>query len=332
MPLISVIIPVYNSEKTIERCIDSVLTQSFSDWEIIAIDDGSTDKSNKILTKYMNQDCRIKLISQKNMGPGIARNTGIDSSNGEYIVFIDSDDFIETDYFLDLKKIISNSNVDVIFINLIQETATGLILKNEYMSAYKKYDSDTLIRYQMTGKMPWGAVRKVVRSSLIKNNNIRFTEDVAGEEAIYSFRVLYEAKEISFTSKLNYHYVNYPNSQSKKSLDPWGPPSIKMKRYMEDCGLIGKYNETLNAFGAASLVSRIINYSRYNSLYKTMKIARKYIEEFKKTFGFEIDYGSLKLHTKLCVSLIRINLILPVIIVGAAKQIYKKIRGFQFRR
>ena len=98
-PSISVIIPVYNAEKYVSRCIASVQAQTYSHWQMILVDDGSKDKSLEICQKYAGADNRIHVIHQENAGPGIARNVGLEYAKGKYVVFIDSDDYIEKDYF-----------------------------------------------------------------------------------------------------------------------------------------------------------------------------------------------------------------------------------------
>lgn len=111
---ISVIVPVYNAANYIAMCIQSVQNQTFNSWELILIDDGSQDNSLEICQKYADEDDRISVIHQENAGPGIARNTGIAKALGNYVVFIDSDDYIEKDYF----QLLSKHDEDVVFINV----------------------------------------------------------------------------------------------------------------------------------------------------------------------------------------------------------------------
>lgn len=150
--MISVIVPAYNSEMFIGKCIDSVLEQTYSNWELIAVDDGSRDNTFGILKKYAEVDSRIRVIHQENQGPGIARNTGIAEAKGNYVVFIDSDDYIEKDYFL----LLSNHNEDVVFINVRNVDKDGHVLKEEYMSKNMQLTKDVILRRQMTGKIDWG--------------------------------------------------------------------------------------------------------------------------------------------------------------------------------
>ncbi len=99
MPEISVIVPVYNCEKYLEKCINSILSQTFDDLELILINDGSSDNSGKICDEFKEKDSRVKIVHQKNMGVSVARNVGLDVSEGKYIGFIDGDDYIESDMY-----------------------------------------------------------------------------------------------------------------------------------------------------------------------------------------------------------------------------------------
>lgn len=149
---ISVIVPVYNAENYLNRCIESVLTQTYTDWQMVLVDDGSKDESLKVCQKYADLDSRISVIHQENAGPGIARNTGIAAANGDYIVFIDSDDYIEKEYF----QLLSGHDEDVVFINVRDVDEEGRVLRKGYISKNKRLPKDTILRRQMTGRIDWG--------------------------------------------------------------------------------------------------------------------------------------------------------------------------------
>lgn len=151
-PTISVVVPTYNSEKYIGKCIDSILAQTYKHWELIIIDDGSQDDTFCILEKYAKEDCRVHIIHQENQGPGIARNTGIAAAKGEYIVFIDSDDYIENDYF----ELLAKHDEDVVFIDVQNVDEQGNVIKKDFMSSNRTLPKDTIIRRQMTGRLNWG--------------------------------------------------------------------------------------------------------------------------------------------------------------------------------
>lgn len=319
---ISVIIPVYNAEKYLNKCLDSVINQTYEKWEVIAIDDGSCDKSLSILNEYSKLDSRIKVHTQKNQGPGMTRNNGIKYSNGDYLVFLDSDDYIEDYYFEELKICVENNDSDVVFIDLVQEDSKGKILKNELMSKYKEKDKDTIIRHQMTGKLPWGGCRKAVRKSLIENNNIEYSIDTVGEEALFSFRVLYSAKVISFIDRVCYHYINHPNSQSKKGdIDPWGDICKKLKKYLLKNKLIENYSDTINSFGITALTVSIYRISNNTSLKNALKLTKLAIQDFESNYSFNLDVDSLETRVKCMVPFIKSNSILPILLIGKVKQL-----------
>ena len=151
---ISVIVPVYNTEFLVGRCIDSITAQTYPDWELILVDDGSTDGSLGVLREYESRDSRIKVIHQENAGPGLARNKGIQNASGDYIVFVDSDDVVKPDYFEKL----SHETADVVFIDINQVDEDFHVQREEHMSDYRDLSKDDLLRSQMTGKFPWGGV------------------------------------------------------------------------------------------------------------------------------------------------------------------------------
>lgn len=249
---ISVIVPVYNAEKFLNKCIESVEKQTYNNWELLLIDDGSSDKSAEIMKAACERDSRIKEFHQMNAGPGITRNRGINLATGDYIVFLDADDYIDSEYFSLLSL---EDGKDVVFIDVNQVTNNGKILKKEFMSDYKKWNKNRIIRAQMTGKIPWGGWRKAVKRDLLIENHIEFTEHNIGEEALYSFCVLNKSNSIGFIEKAVYFYVNHENSQSKLKIDdPWGPAVERMKEYLLKSNLYEKYADTLNAFNLTATV------------------------------------------------------------------------------
>lgn len=111
--MISIIVPVYNSEKYIDRCLDSILNQTYKDLEIVLVNDGSNDQSLKILENYALRDTRIKVVNQENKGVAAARNTGLDNATGDYILYVDSDDWIENNMVERMVEL--SANADIVF-------------------------------------------------------------------------------------------------------------------------------------------------------------------------------------------------------------------------
>lgn len=121
MPKLSIIVPVFNAEKYLSECIDSIIAQSFADFELILVDDGSTDSSYEICKKYALSDKRVKIIQEKNGGPGKARNTGLDVACGEWIGFCDSDDWIDSSSYEEALRITSEKKSDLVQWELVME-------------------------------------------------------------------------------------------------------------------------------------------------------------------------------------------------------------------
>ena len=191
-PTISVIIPVYNAASFVGRCIKSVLSQTYCDWQMILVDDGSKDNSLEICQKYAASDSRLQIIHQENAGAGAARNAGLAKAVGKYIVFIDSDDYVDKEYF----SLLANHDEDVVFIDVEAIDENCKVVRKEYLSQYKNMDKDDFLRAQMTGKINWGGVRKVVKRKIIDTNNIRYSDHKVGEEALFTYSSVLIQKQL----------------------------------------------------------------------------------------------------------------------------------------
>lgn len=322
---ISVLIPVYNAAAYLARCLDSIIAQTYSDWEVIAVDDGSKDNSYQILQEYATKDQRIAVLTKKNEGPGLTRNFALELAQGDYIVFVDSDDYIEPIYFEELAKCVSENESDVVFIDVLQEYPDGSVICEEKMSSFAKYSRKDLISYQMCGTMPWGGVRKAVRRNLIERNGIRYSADPVGEEAIYSFSVLRYAHKVSFIAKPLYHYINYPVSQSKAGgEDPWSPVAFRAKKHLEQEGLLSDYQTVLNAFAYSALIIWVLRYSGKYSLQETLKVFREKRKVFENEYGWNIADRFLRKEAKMLLPAVKNNILLPVVIASKLRNSAKK--------
>ena len=318
---ISVIVPVFNSSEYVGRCIESVLNQTYDNYELILVDDGSTDNSLSIMEKYSKKDKRIKILTQKNSGPGLARNFGINNATGDYIVFIDSDDYIDNTYL----ELLSNKNEDVVFIDVNQVNAKFEKIKEEHISPYSSKSKDYIIRSQLTGKIPWGGVRKAVKRKLLVDNQIYYSNLQIGEEALYSFLILYNAQSYSFLNKCVYSYVNRDNSQSKKKDDdPWGPVYITMKNKLKELGIYNEYANTLNSFLITSTMVSLYRKSSCVSYkdFKNKNINNKLFFDENFDNNIEIDKTSLKKSILLLYYLYKLNMVFPLYLLFKIKGQY----------
>lgn len=322
----SIIVPVYNSEEYLERCISSIQKQTYHDWELILVDDGSKDKSWNIICKYANDDSRIKSVHQENSGPGMARNTGIDVATGDYLVFVDSDDYIDEDYLLLMVPKIEQN--DLVFIDVLQVNCKGKIIHEEKMSDYKDLSKDAILRSMMTGKIPWGGVRKCVKRSLLNENNIRYSDLKIGEEAVFSFKSLYFAGNIEFlVEKPVYMYEVHKESQSTiKDNDPWGGAFIVLKKYLIENKLYSKFADTLNAFNVSSSVVSIDRITQYYYGEDREKKLKERVTEFKHRFDYDydIDKISLAFKAKIFSTFLKRGYVFPIIVASKIKGIIRR--------
>ncbi|MBO5162632.1 MAG: glycosyltransferase family 2 protein [Lachnospiraceae bacterium] len=321
---ISVIVPVYNAEKFLNKCIESVVQQMYMDWELLLVDDGSSDKSAEIMKAACEKDSRIREFHQKNAGPGIARNRGIESATGDYIVFLDADDYIDPEYFALLAQ---NEGKDVIFIDIDQVTGDGKLLKREAMSVYKDWNIDKILRSQMTGKIPWGGVRKAVKREILTQKHIVYAAYTIGEEALYSFRILKAAKTVGFIEKPVYFYVNHENSQSKAVMDdPWGPVVEGMREYLQENGLYEEYADTLNAF---NLTATVVSLDRIQQMYGGKERKNAAQERMKRFWSLhdktkKVDYDDTDTRVRVLAPFVFHGHYQLVLWISAVKQLGKK--------
>ena len=200
---ISVIIPVYNSEHFLDRCLSSVLSQTFVNFEVLLINDGSTDGSIDICERYEKEDSRIRFFNRSNHGVSATRQFGIDHCKGKYCIQIDSDDWIDNNCLEVLYKKAVDSNSDIDYIGLIEEYLDKSVLAR----VYKSNDIDDYLFALLNGKC-WGSVcNKLVLRSLIKKYNISFPNNVCmWEDLSFICKCMMCAKSISFCDTVYYHY------------------------------------------------------------------------------------------------------------------------------
>jgi glycosyltransferase involved in cell wall biosynthesis len=208
-PIISIIIPVYNAERHLEHCINSVLTQSFKGFECILIDDGSHDKSPLICDEYVKKDSRINVIHKVNGGASSARNAGLDIAQGEWITFIDSDDWVDENYLLLLYKNALENNCDMSVCGSKSINEKGELLDKNKPSPLMFFNQisakKALFNYKYIGT---GICSKLVKKQIIIDNNIRFDNKIkVCEDGLFWFQVIDKLKKIVYDSTPYYNYL-----------------------------------------------------------------------------------------------------------------------------
>jgi len=258
-PEISIIIPIYNSEQYLSQCIESILTQTYINFELILIDDGSSDKSPEICDVYARKDNRIKIIHKSNGGVSSARNIGINNAIGNWITFIDSDDWVNTDYLYLLVKAIDNKNMLIIqglnrFLknddnSTIVDLGNHIFPSNSYYDLFSKME---LCNYGYS-------VAKLYNREVINQNNIRFDEDINhSEDMIFMLEYLLKIKTVKFISNSNYNYREYNQGLCSKILSY----TSVLKFCKSITTLIERMDEkNINSYDFQELNNKIIVYS-----------------------------------------------------------------------
>lgn len=220
-PLLTIIIPVYNMEKYVERCIHSILAQSFSDFELIVIDDGSKDNSCEIISEIAKEDKRIKLHAYPNGGVSVARNRGMELAKGVYLMFIDADDYISDQYLEHIMSKVNEYKADIYIWGITKDLLNGLkkTIAPSLSGLYTKKDFLTeFVKDQYsTRKGLFGYIsNKLLKTELLFSGNIRFDESMKLMEDYDFFLRYYEHCQSFYCfEETGYHYVAYPSNSGK---------------------------------------------------------------------------------------------------------------------
>lgn len=227
--IISIIVPVYNGEKTLNRCLDSILSQTYRDFEVILVNDGSTDSSLEVCEAYVNKDKRIRCLSQSNKGVSAARNLGIRESKGTYLTFVDCDDWIEPVMLSKMKDLMDLNNVDIVYMNFIYEYGKSQYVGALCPSPLRKKDISS---YPLAILLPeasfyydhviqdhdiiGAACGKLIKKSLLENS-IWFNEKLSvAEDCLFYLECFVKAGDVYIDNTPVYHYVIDHNSANHK--------------------------------------------------------------------------------------------------------------------
>lgn len=221
MVLISVVIPLYNSEKYISECVHSIIDNyKYGDLEIIIVNDGSTDRSQSIVKELVEKDKRIILINQDNKGPSAARNRGLAEANGKYILFVDSDDFLESRALTHFRELLVKGNYDTVIFNFKRFTENNDAYKNKplftnrYIYSYK--DKKDLYRRLVTTSDLNHPVAKYYSMKIVKERKIKFDESISiGEDRLFNMEYFYFSRNGIYENLYLYNYRYNPASLTK---------------------------------------------------------------------------------------------------------------------
>jgi glycosyltransferase involved in cell wall biosynthesis len=220
MVKISVIIPVYNAEAYLTNCVGSLLRQTLAECEFIFVNDGSTDGSREIIESFQKKDSRIKSITQENQGVSVARNNGVASATGEYLGFVDADDFVEKDMFYKLYQFAKENASDIVISNFFAEQGRSKMLVQFDFPVNRRYNKAEIrafiFPYFIQKDLLNSACNKIFRTELIVKNGISFPEGMAlGEDAIFNMRAFNRSESAYYTDYAGYHYREVSGSATR---------------------------------------------------------------------------------------------------------------------
>ena len=255
--LISVIIPVYKVEAYLKECVDSVLRQTYRDIEVLLVDDGSPDRCPEICDEYAQIDSRVKVIHKKNGGLSDARNAGLEQMNGDYFVFIDSDDWWTDNKVLkDLSELITRHKADVVLFDRITFTNDGKIHypNTEPLKRINDLTFDAaILELSKQGKFDISAATKIVKASIVKSNNIRFVRGLLSEDIDWTFNLFQYVHSVACLERPIYCYRkrvgSITNSVGEKNIkdhlcivENWAPKVLQNSDYSEElkCALLAE--------------------------------------------------------------------------------------------
>lgn len=299
--MISIILPIYNVEKYLKECLESILNQSYKDYELLIIDDGSKDNSLEIAKNYKYKFKDLIIFTQDNKGVSEARNLALSNAKGEYILFVDSDDFLEKEM---LEKIINTAvktEADIVITNYyLYYDRNNYIKFLKDMPSLNIYDSfeviDMMLRYVIQGQL-WN---KLFKSSLLKENNFEFEKGRYIQDIFPVFKVINNSKKIAYIDEALYFYRQREgstvNKKNKKLTEDYHHAMISIINYIEENYIIvNKYS--LRIFKAHVLSYFIYHYTNedLNNTYKSFKKSiyvdlNMHFKEFLFLKGFNIKH------------------------------------------
>lgn len=329
--LISIIIPVYNVEKYLKECLESVINQTYTNLEIILVDDGSTDSSGNICDEYKKRDTRIKVIHKENGGVSIARNLGLNNANGQYIGFIDSDDYVEPKYCEKLLKSIKENNVQCAlckFDKVYEKKNQNTIFESNYIM-----DKNDLIMEILDVQKGFGFCTQKLwtKNALV---DIKYNENIkVGEDSLFCIESCKNIYKVYVLNEKLYHYRLNENSLVRKYDENYAQKYLRAmqetKKYIEENHNKPDIIKKFNNYIVYNILIIVINYC-FNRNNKMSII--KQIEELKKVckipeFKYAIkncDYNGFSLTRKITIFTLKYKLYFITMLIGKIRQLQLK--------
>ena len=298
-PFLSIIIPVYNTEEYLTCCLDSILAQDYTDYELILVDDGSTDGSAGICDRYAAEHSQVQCIHQPNGGHTSARQNGVRASSGRYITFVDSDDWIAPDMYRKMCQAIYDTEADIVICNYTAVMPNKEeICRNPFSSGF--YDkarldkevypymiySGTYFKYGIAPSL----CNKLFRLELLKNHLLRVPNDVfVGEDALASYSCMLEASSIYFIDESFYYYRSNVGSVSRRA--------IPVRRLLENHKVFDMLQQVIDTSKYPCMEKQLDYYCVYQSLLTYELVFRNMTHmssQFRQLFTDECNYVPIR--------------------------------------
>lgn len=329
---ISIIVPVYNAEKTIRRCLDSIINQTYKNIEIVIVNDGSLDSSMDICKEYVKYDDRIILINQDNRGVSSARNTGIEVSTGDYIQFVDADDEIKKNMCLEMLNTLEANELDCVICGMERNFCINNKIIKNYISIDDKIidnvSQDDYFIEVYTANYLNAPVNKLYKSSIIKKNKILFEIGISlGEDLLFNLNYFKQVKKYAVLSK-TYYVINEENNHSltrkyndnkiifleiiHKELDAYF-------RNLSNYEICKQYNYLFYMRSIYICLEQIINCDA------SINEKRKYIRKIKENQYFSDSFRTQSIRSlELLYYIFFINNVYPITYIGVKLRIFMK--------
>lgn len=281
MAKVSIIVPVYNVKKYLRKCLDSLINQTLKDIEIICINDGSTDKSLEILEEYKNRDSRIILLNQENSGQSVARNRGIEIAKGEYLGFVDPDDWVDLDYYEKLYNAASTNDADIAVGGIIRVTG---IKKKKFLNFEKETITDnTNLKFELCDVPEKSYVwNKIYKTEKLKEIGLEFEKGIFYEDCIFTPQALFFLEKMVTVPNIYYYYLRRGNSTVKQRSEKANADNVYAHKKAND--FIKEHNIDISShepktyrfkiFGVTIFKIRQIGKRKQYALFNIIKIGK----------------------------------------------------------
>lgn len=295
IPKVSIIVPVYNVEKYIEKCIQSILNQTINEIQIIIINDGSTDNSSIIIKKFSKLDTRINYIDKKNEGPGVARNIGIELALGEYIYFLDSDDWIEPTMLENLYNEAVKNNSDLLITGYLIENQFGKTFKIQSPTNYGAIvPKDQFINLFL--ELPPFIWQKLFRNKFVKTCKIKFENESSAEDTMFNIKSFVNAEIISINQGEYIHHIERNNSLTHSFKPNIIEVYEKLIEYYKELFINLKSDENIEEYFMNKLIFQSVKEPLLNLYCFDSNLKRKQRIEFIDEFLHSNEERKFKLY------------------------------------